>query len=79
MHWLGIAGAAFLILLFIRPTRRIALCLLRTALALCGIAALNPVAARFGIAVGTNLINAALVGFFGLPGIAAVLALDIII
>ena len=74
----AIAGIILLIAVvrvFIAPIRMLLKLVFNTALGFAGLIALDLFGAYIGIALGVNLINAAVVGVLGLPGLALLLLL----
>ncbi len=74
----AIAGLILLIAVvrvFIAPIRIILKLALNTALGFAGLIALDLFGAYIGISLGVNLINAAVVGTLGIPGLALLLLL----
>lgn len=74
----AIAGIILLIAVvrvFIAPIRIILKLVFNTLLGFAGLIALDLFGAYIGITLGVNIINAAVVGVFGLPGLALLLLL----
>lgn len=74
----AIAGIILLIIIvrvFIAPIRIIAKLCFSTLLGFAGLIFLDLFGAYIGITLGVNLINAAVVGILGLPGLALLLLL----
>lgn len=69
----AIAGMIMLIVIvrvFLSPIRVIFKLLFNTALGFLGLIAINHFGSYIGISLGVNLINAAVIGILGLPGLA---------
>ncbi|MDD6189852.1 MAG: pro-sigmaK processing inhibitor BofA family protein [Clostridiales bacterium] len=74
----AIAGIILLIAVvrvFIAPIKLILKLAFNTVLGFAGLIVLDHFGAYIGISLGVNLINAAVVGIFGLPGLALLLLL----
>lgn len=69
----------YLIRALAKPLAGLGKILLRSAVAFCGIWAVNVVGAFFGFHMGLNLISALTVGIFGAPGIALLLAVKYLV
>ncbi len=78
MLWYTVAAGFAIIILFSKPLRPILKALFRSALALPAIAVFNLIAGNFGFFLGANILNAALIGFLGLPGALSVIALGML-
>ncbi len=77
MPWYAIA-AILVTLLFLKPLRPLFKALMRSALALPAISIFNLISANFGFSLGVNALNAALIGFLGIPGALSAVALGIL-
>ncbi|UOO36992.1 pro-sigmaK processing inhibitor BofA family protein [Oscillospiraceae bacterium CM] len=64
-----------LLVIFRKPMKIVFKLLLNTLLGFLALFALNYLGAFIGVSIGINWINAALVGIFGVPGVALILLL----
>jgi len=62
-----------------RPLAGLGKLLLRSAVAFCGIWAVNVIGGFFGFHIGLNLVSALTVGLLGVPGAALLLAVKYLI
>ena len=72
----GVAAALLALLLFWRPVKRLGALAARTGLGVAALAALSPVGTLLGIPLGVNLLNGAVLGLLGLPGLGLLLMLN---
>lgn len=72
---LAVLAALVILLLKIlkKPIRLLFKLLVNTVFGFIGLAVINLVGGFFGVTLGVNLLNALVVGVFGLPGVALLL------
>lgn len=76
LFYAAIAVAALIILrIFTLPVRWIFKLLLNTLTGFLGLLAVNWLGSYIGVSVGINIVNALIVGTFGLPGLVLLLLL----